>query len=136
MGKCLSLVPFILVLLLIAIVAASCGSETGVPTSAPELSQSDYEIIFVGNEWADVVFPHKDHSDREDGECFCCHNCADVLGDLLWNCTECHTQHDPEELCEVDEYHGCTFTQCNHCHEVLDRNPGLGCAACHTGSYL
>ena len=113
---------------------AGCSNTTSTSSSseARTIDTANYEIIFVGEEEADVTFQHKEHSDRFDGDCFECHSCGDVVGEIYWNCRDCHSPSDPEQLCNEDEYHGCTYAQCYYCHEDLAHNPGLSCGACHT----
>ncbi len=96
-----------------------------------EIGMSDYEIAFAGNVRSDCVFKHKEHSDREEGICFTCHNCEDIQGETHWYCRSCHSAENTEGLCTSDGIHGCTYAQCLFCHEEIGRNKGLDCSDCH-----
>jgi len=121
--------------MLILVVMAACSKESSVAieTVGEQLiiSPSDYRIRFVGATWSSVVFEHKEHADRFSGDCYNCHNCADFVGESHWNCRECHAPSDPEGLCIEDNYHSCVMTQCKHCHDEQNLNPGLLCGDCH-----
>ena len=128
------------VFFLFVLILGGCAQESGLSDVGAEISPEDYDIIFVGVVDEDVLFLHKEHSDRFNGECFLCHNCADVLGETLWSCQDCHSPLDPEELCSewvTDDDHGCTFFHCDNCHrqysESDDFDPPAGdsCGVCH-----
>ena len=57
---------------------------------------------------------------------------TDVTDDTLWECSECHSSNDAENLCTDDEHgHDCMFVQCVVCHQTLDTDPTPDCADCH-----
>ena len=98
---------------------------------APFIDEDHAEITFLGDERSDVVFAHKVHSQRLANNCFQCHFCGDLTGGTHWMCRDCHAPLDPERLCQNDEDHGCTYTQCQYCHEGQDTNPTPDCIDCH-----
>ena len=112
-----------------------CAEDVGRETTAATIEESDYHIIFRGDTWPDVAFPHKEHVDREDSVCLRCHYCEDIIGDTNWDCRSCHSATNEEGLCNDDGIHGCTYAQCFNCHEGDDHtpglNPGLDCIDCH-----
>ena len=115
------------------VIVLGCAGETGQNTGEPRtIAEAKYEIIFEGDTQSDVAFQHKVHSDRFESDCFECHSCGDIIGEILWNCRDCHTPQNPEELCEDDGVHGCIMAQCQYCHEDLEKNPGLSCNDCHS----
>ncbi len=125
--------PVLLMVVIAFLTLPGCGEKDYSSIDPKDIDEHENVIVFVGSTWSNVTFEHKEHSDREGGNCFQCHSCRDVTGETHWMCRECHAADDPEELCDNDEYHGCTMTQCNHCHEDLNWNPGLSCEDCHTG---
>lgn len=119
-------------LLLFVIYAFSgCADDTSYETTAATIEESDYHIVFQGDTWPDVVFPHKEHVDREEGVCFRCHYCEKIIGDTNWDCRSCHSAANEDGLCDDDGIHGCTYMQCYNCHDFHARNPGLNCIDCH-----
>ena len=144
-----------LCLLCLSLLLLTCCADTDTPVSQATLQtetiESDDEYVyFVGDTWSSVVFAHKEHSDRENSDCYICHDHEPMVGSSKWNCSACHTANDPENLCDQDENHGCIMAQCNSCHEErVESSPnapfidcsgetgeGGCCLECHQGGYL
>ena len=114
------------------------------------IKSDDAFVLFVGSTWSNIIFPHQEHADRENNDCFICHDHDASLGDSKWNCGACHKASDPESLCDQDENHGCIMAQCDFCHEqrvggspnapTIDctGEPGDSacCIACHNGGQI
>ena len=132
MGKTALVACLLLIMLALAF---GCAEDADRETVAETIDQSDYIIVFRGNTWPDVAFPHKEHADRETGVCLRCHYCEDFIDNTDWDCRACHSASNEEGFCDDDGIHGCTYMQCYNCHEGDEHepglNPGLDCIDCH-----
>ena len=66
------------IVLLILLCFLGCAEDVGRNTTATAVEESDHYVVFRGDTWPDVVFPHIDHVDREEGVCFRCHYCEKI----------------------------------------------------------
>lgn len=126
------------------------GSSDGGLLGVDAIDSDDEYIFFVGSTWSNIIFDHLGHSEREDNDCFMCHDHGASVLDSRWKCSACHTVNDPENLCDQDEYHGCIMDQCDFCHEqrsgsapdapFMDCTGDPGdiacCLDCHTGGQI
>jgi len=114
------------------------------------IKADDAFVLFVGSAWSNIIFRHQEHSERENNDCFICHDHGASIGDDKWNCGACHAANDPENLCDQDEDHGCIMAQCDFCHverigsspsaPAIDCSGDTGdnacCIACHKGGLI
>lgn len=109
-----------------------CSSSSQPTGSSREVSNQDAVIVFEVAGWPDVTFTHKRHAEYWGNNCMECHMHTDVTDETLWECSQCHSGDDAENLCSDDSHgHDCMFVQCVRCHQTLDTDPTTDCSDCH-----
>jgi hypothetical protein len=145
----------IYLLCFISLLIMSGCADSDIPykdgsSDSETIKSDDAFVLFVGSSWSNIIFAHQTHSDRENSDCFICHDHGASIGDSKWNCGACHTASDPESLCEQDDDHGCIMAQCDFCHTqrvgsspnapAIDCSGDAGdtacCLACHNGGQI
>lgn len=126
------LIPYMYISLITLTLVWGCSSSSQPTDTSREVSNQDAVIVFAVSGWPDVSFTHKRHAEYWNNNCMECHMHTDVRDETLWECSECHSGNDAENLCTNDNYgHDCMFVQCVRCHRSLDTDPTPDCSDCH-----